>query len=242
MAVVQETTPTLAPFHFVPSDFDGMLSLHGTEAELRLAARCPCWNAQTGQPDPACMVCYPFGYVWDAPSTLKVFGPSRRGMRKYEMEGSLDVGDAWFTFPVGVKPPHYSRIVLTGSELVVDDYLTKGTEDRVRYSKVIQALSARYSTRDPSSGAPYTRENVTLGVGIDIALDTNMRDVLWGEPDPPVPDGTRYVLRLSVRPEYIVWEPQDRNEGGEDMPYRYLCKRLDYFLHPRGTAQEEQSY
>jgi hypothetical protein len=233
MAVLAAAPQTFRPFHHEPAALDALLTAHGAPAALRLAMRCACWNPKTGQPDAGCKVCFPYGYVWDAAQALKVFGPSRRGMRKYEIEGTLEVGDAWFTFPVGIRPSHYSRLVLTASEVTVDDLLTKGTEDRIRWSRVVAAEAAHYTRRVPTTGHPYEIELVPLvldGAMPDLAVVGNQ--ITWLNLS--IPDGTRYTLRLRVLAEYVIWDVQDRNEAGVVLPYRFLAKRLDFLLHPRG--------
>jgi hypothetical protein len=216
--------------------FDEVIAAHGSPAELRLARPCPCWLASTGQPDPACTACFPFGYLWTAPVTLTVWGPNRKPMRRYEAQGTYELGDAFFTFPTGIRPTHYSRLVLPLSTLAVTDILTKGHEDTIRYAHVLSVEGAEWSRRTPATGAPYQRETVPLTIeGRDVGtpdLRITGRTVTWL--NSAIPDGTRYVVRCTTYAEYVVWEVQDRNEGGTVQPYRALCKRLDFLLHPKG--------
>jgi hypothetical protein len=226
--------------HFDPAEFNALIEAHGADAQLRIAHRCGCWDANTGRPDPACISCYPYGYLYDPVTTVKVWGPNRKGLRHYLKEGTVEVGDAFFTFKTGMQPTHYSRIVLPLSTLTVDDILTKGSEDRIRWAWVLAVQGAKYNVRNPPTGSPYTTDPVALqieGVGTpppvdpDIAISGNT--ITWLKQN--LPDGTRYVVRFDTYAEYSVWEPQDRNEGGLAMPYRYLCKRLDYLTHPRSA-------
>jgi hypothetical protein len=69
----------------------------------------------------------------------------------------------------------------------------------------------------------------------------NGRQLVW-PPGSSIPDGTTVSVRFTGCVEYGVWEVQDRNEGGNQLPYRALCKRLDYYLHPRGPMQPPLSY
>jgi hypothetical protein len=219
-------------FHFSAPAFDGLIAAHGSPAELRLATRCACWRVDAGQPDPACMACYPFGYLWDPPMTVTVFGPGRRGLKRYEEEGAIEVGDSWFTFPSGLTPTHYSRLVLPSSRRIVDDLLTKGVEDTTRWSYVLGVQAAHYTRRVPPTGQPYTVEVVPLVPGTDFTMAG--RTVQWSNPS--VPDGTRYTLRLETHDEWVLFNEQDRNEAGVVMPYRWQCKKLDFLVHPRGTG------
>jgi len=231
--------PAFSPFHMEPAELDGLLDAHGAPAEIRTAMRCGCWAASSGQPDPGCDRCYPFGYVWDAPVTCRVYGPSRRGLRRYELAGTLDVGDAWFSLPTGMRPPHYSRIVLTASEITVDDTLTRGREDVIRFSRPVAVTRAHWSQRTSAPGVtPVTRTNVPLVLGTDLSVSG--RRVTWIAETPP--PGTRYVLQLRALAEYIVWEPQDRNEAGVALNYKFLCKRLDFLRHPAEGVEGMDTY
>ncbi len=232
-----------APFgelHFDPAEFDGMLAQNGSPADLRFAMRCACWDDQTGEPDPACMQCFPFGWVWEAPQTVNVFGPNRKPTRRVDAAGTYDIGDAFFTLPSGLEPPRMSRLTMTLSTLTVWDALLKNKEDVIRFPTVLGIDRAWHSTRTPPSGGQYGRSNLDLtfsGATPDITVTG--RQVTWN-PANTLPDGTPYVVRFKTYAEYLVWEQQERNEGGRVLPSRFLCKRLDYYLHPRGT--KEASY
>lgn len=228
-----EAATAFDDFHFSGPSFDALIAAHGSPAELRRAMRCACWDAKTGQPDPACMNCYPFGYLYDPPETITVFGPGRRGLKQYEDQGSIEVGDCWFTFPREIMPTHYSRLVLPISQCVVDDLLTKGKEDVIRYSHVLAVQAAHYTRRVPPAGPDYAVEVVPLTPGVHFTLAG--RKVTWN--DHTIPDGTRYTLRILTYDEWVCWNEQDRNEHGHIMPVRWQCKRLDFLIHPRGTEQ-----
>lgn len=234
---IYEPASALDEFHFEAEAFHDLLKINGArEAMLAKAMRCGCWDPLTGQPDPACQLCYPFGFIYEEPVAVAVFGPNRKPTRRFEQLGVFDPGDAWFTFPPGVTPPFASRIILPQSVIEVDDVLTKGKWDITRFGHVVELQRAIYSTRTPASGAPYTRENVDLTwneVGADFTFAG--RTVTWDVAS-AVPDGTNYVLKMKVYSEYICWDAQDRQEDGKPMPYRVLCKRLDYFKHPRSAA------
>ena len=226
-------------FHLRPPDFDDLLRRSGSPAELRFAMPCACGTSRMGEPDPACLVCFPYGVVWDAPQTLKCFGPNRKPTFRVDTAGSYEIGDAYFTFPTGIVPPFLSRITLPLSVLTLTDQLVKGTEDGIRYPTVLAVEKAHYTRRNPPTGHPYVTEIVPLTLGTDVTVDG--RRLVW-PPASPVPDGTLVSVRFAARVEYGVWEPHDRNEGGNQLPYRFLCKRLDYYLHPRGPAEPQASY
>jgi len=222
----------LDEFHFEPAQFDALLEQNGTPAELRLATRCSCWEARSGQPDPACAQCYPFGYLYEAPDATKVHGPSRRGMLKLIEAGIAQLGDAMFTFKPGIVPSHGTRLVLPRSRVRESDTLTKGKEDTIRWSRVLAVEAGHYTRRVPPSGSPYVTETVPLvldGPSPDITITD--RRVTWN--NAAIPDGTRYVLRILTNTEFCVWDLQDRHEGGNEQPYRALGKRLDFLLHER---------
>lgn len=236
------TDPTVGGVHFDPARFDALIATHGQAVELRRASRCPCWDPRTGQRDPAHGECYPFGVLYDAPETLTAWGPMRKRGRRYEPAGELDEGDVTFTFPTGTPVPVFSRIVLPGTTLVVDDLLTKGSADVIRYGHVLAVEQGRY--RRQVSEDPYEVEAVELAIE-DVgtpppdapAIRVVDRRIEWL--DATIPDGTRYVLRFRTHSEWVVWEPQERSEGGQTMPYRYVAKRLDYLLHPRGEEARD---
>jgi hypothetical protein len=222
-------------FHLRPKDFDALLRRSGSPCELRYAMPCACGSTRLGEPDPACMVCFPYGQVWDAPRTVYVFGPARKPTFRVDTPGSYETGDAYFTFPTGIVPPFFSRITLPLSVLTLTDQLVKGSEDVIRYPMPLVVDKAHWSRRVPPSGHPYVTELMPLVLGTDVVVDG--RRFVW-PPDSPVPDGTIVTVRFTARVEYAVWEAHDRNEGGNQLPYRAICKRLDYYLHPRGPEPQ----
>lgn len=238
MAIQKSQGVALSSFHFDRREFDELLTQHGTPAELRVAKRCACWLAETETPDPACNLCYPFGYLYDAPVTLKVHGPNRKPMKRIEQVGTLELGDAFFTLPSMHQPPTYARLTLTKSILTVDDILTRGREDILRFSRVLQVVSAHTSRRDDVAGGKVAVVNVPLTAGTDYVVDLATRKVTYPGGS-AVAVGGRVVFVCRVASEWILWDTQDRNENNEPMPYRFLAKRLDYLLHPRGKAEEK---
>lgn len=232
--MLTEDVASFDAFHFVPGQFDALLAAHGTDVALRLAMRCACWNADSGRPDPACTLCFPFGFLFDAPVTVRAYGPNRKPTRRVDTPGSFEVGDAFFTFPTGVKPTYFSRLVLPTSEILVDETLTKGSEDTIRFSHVLGVEKAHATRRNPPTGHPYVTEVVPLTLGTDFTLSG--RTIVWPGGSTHA-NGTRYVLRLRTLEEYVVWETQTRNENGQDLPWRCLCKRVDFLTHPKAPAE-----
>jgi len=235
--LLTEDIASFDDFHLQPESFDALTRAHGTQAKFRLAMRCACWGAETGRPDPACTLCFPYGFLWDPEQDVIVFGPNRKPTRRPDAAGTFEVGDAFFTFPTGVKPTYFSRLVLPTSEILVDETLTKGSEDTIRFSHVLGVEKAHATRRNPSTGHPYVNEIVPLALGTDFTL--NDRTIVWPGGS-ALATGTRYVLRLRTLEEYVVWEIQTRNENGRDLPWRCLCKRVDFLTHPKAPA--EQSY
>lgn len=242
MAVTEEPGVTFdRGFHFVPAEFDDeLLEQHGTTALLRFAEPCACWDDKTGNPDPACGLCFPLGFQYDAAVATKVFGPNRKPLKKFEQEGQIELGDAFFTFKSGVTPPHGSRFVLPVSKLVVHDTLTRGREDIFRFAHVLEILQAHTVRRTPPTGTPYENVRVPLVVGDDFTVDLATRRVTWTTDK--VPTGGRVVVRIKTHAEWMVWEERDRNEHDQEQPRQYLCKRYDFLLHPRGSATPPRSY
>lgn len=216
-----------------PQRFDDLLTRLGVDVTYRPATRCACYEAKTGAPDPACTLCFPYGVVWGAPQSLRVFGPNRKPTRRPDMQGVYEASDVFFSFPTGFTPTYGARLTLP-TKLTVDDTLTRGKEDRVRYPTAETLLAAWYVQRNPPTGSPYVNERVELVVDTDVTFDAATGRVTIVNPTVP-PAGTRFMVQVRARTEYFVWETQDRASGGVDMPYRALCKRLDYFLHPRGA-------
>lgn len=225
--------PGFADNHLDPAALDALIDRSGTTATLRIATRCGCYDVRTGAPDPACMLCMPFGVIWDDPVPTKVFGPNRKPTRRQDAAGNFDASDAFFTFKTGILPPRGSRVTLPLSQLVVDDMLVKGERDVIRYPNVVAVEAAFYMGRDQPEGSEYNvvKHDLTF-TGSTPHLTFAGRQVTWAVGS-AVPDGTVYRVRFKALVEYLVWEDQDRNEGGNALPGKCLCKRVDYLLHPR---------
>lgn len=230
MTVQQQAVATpIEPFHFNAAEFDALLEQNGTLAELAIAMQCPCLDLRTNRPDAACRNCYPDGLIYEAPIPITVHGPDRKGLRYRDQAGIVEAGAAYFTMPTGVRPARGSRLVLPLAEITVSDRLVRGKEERIRFAQVVAVEKAMTSRRVPPTGS-YDVELVELVDGVDYVVSG--RDVTW--PNDTVADGAVVALRLRVKVEYLVAEVQDRNEDGKLMPFRYLCYRREYMLHPRG--------
>lgn len=218
-------------YHLVPEEYDALKRANGTRALVSFATLCPCWNLDTGSRDPACKLCFPLGRLYDAPVEAWVHGPNRRIMRQVTAEGSFDSAEVFFTLPSTMRAPDGTRILLPDALETVSDILCKGREDVIRFAQVVALEQAVRVVRNPPTGHPYENELVPLEDGVDFTLDG--RTVVWPGGS-PVPDGARYTLRLTVRPEYVVWgEPRTRVENGRQLPSQYQTKRYEFLLHPK---------
>src|SRR5215471_4032249 len=217
-----------------PLKFDALIANLGIDVQYRPAMRCACYREASVLPDPACTLCFPYGVVWSDPVSIVAFGPNRRPTRRPDLTGVYEASDVFFTFQTGFTPTYGSRLTLPDTTLIVDDTLTRGKSDVVRYPTCQKLLAAWYTQRNPPTGDPYVNEKVNLTPDVDVALDPATGAITFTNPNVPAA-GTRYVVQVQARSQYFVWEVQDRAAGGTVMPYRALCKRLDYFLHPRGN-------
>lgn len=232
MAVSSESM-AFDDFHFDAGDLDALLRANGTRALIRIASLCGCYNEETGGRDPGCKLCYPVGKVYDEPIEAWVHGPSRRVMRQVTEQGSFDSAEVFFTLPSTIKASDGTRIVIPDATERVSDILTKGSEDVIRFAHVVGVEQGLRVVRNPPTGHPYLNELVPLELGTDFTIEDGRR-VVWPVGS-PVPDGSRYVLRLLVQAEYVVWgEPQTRVENGKAMPSKHQTKRYDFLLHPKG--------
>ena len=162
-------------------------------------------------------------------------GISWKPTRRPDTAGEFDAADAFFTFPTGITPPYGSRFVLPISQPIVHDRLLKGSEDVFRYAHVLAVLGGHYIRRVARSGiSPTQYDNVRVNVveGTDFSVNLTTRRVSWiGS---AIPAGTRVVFRLKTYAEFVCCETRDRNEGGQEMPWSILCRRMDFLIHPRG--------
>jgi hypothetical protein len=232
------TTPPPAPDPGVcgldPAKFDALIGNYGMQVAYRSATRCACYRFPSGQPDPGCTICFALGLVWGDPESIMVYGPNRKPTRRVDLPGQYEIGDVFFTFQSGFLPNEGARITLPNSPLIVDDILTCGKEDRIIYSTAFNLSAAWYVVRDPPTGDPYVNVRVDLTPDVDVFLDPDTKRVTYADPSNP-PVGTRVLIQVNTLTEYIVSEVQDRYSGSALMPYRALCKRYDYYLHPRGN-------
>ncbi len=222
------------------SEFNDEIQAHGVDVLLRRGIQCPCFDAATGQPDPGCSACDGFGYVWDAGSTVRAFGPNRRINRNYETPGLIDLGDAYFTFAADSFVGYMDRMKVPSEIIVVSELFTKGqvnaltgaTKEKSRFQKIITPVErAVWSKRNPPSGTPYTYDLTELAEGVDFTI-VNGNQINWLAGSPPA-EGARYSLRFRTEAEYLVWAPRGRAEGAQQMPAQYLCKRLDFIRVPQ---------
>lgn len=234
--------PSLSNAQLSVAAFDNLIRSHGMPAQLRQARKCPCWRLDSGQADPACTLCRPYGVLWDDPIDTIVLSTNRRPRRQQADDGTFEAGDTPFTFLSGVVPTVMARLTLSSAELLVDDLLTKGKEDTIRYSTVLGVERADYTVRNPPTGEPYENQLVSLRIeGITASPDIRVtgREVTWL--NGAIADGTRYVIRFRTHPEFALWEVRERHEGTTKLPYVATAKRIEYLIHPRGETKAVQS-
>lgn len=227
--------------HLNPQDFNAEIAAHGLNVTLKRGIQCPCLKKESGQPDPGCTACEGWGYVWDAGVPVQTFGPNRQINRLFEEPGSIDLGDAYFTFPSETFVSHMDRMVLGDEIIIYSELFTKGevntltgaTREKSRFTKILTPVErAIWSKRAPSTGHPYTTGLIELTENVDFGI-INGNQVSWlGGGDPP-DEGARYSIRFKTWAEYFIWAPRGRAEGSTRQPYRYLCKRLDFIRGPQ---------
>jgi hypothetical protein len=218
-------TDTTGHTHFDAAQFDAEIEAHGTPALWRKAADCPCVDDRTGQPNPMC----PFhvrGVIWDTGSSIKVLAPGRQRREIYDEAGEWMQGFIVLTFPSAITPGHQDRVDFTAAEMVVNnEVLTRGAVDRLDRSlervRVAPVLEVERCIAIVNDAVVDYISGLDFSVGADGA-------VTWAAGRGPAA-GTQYSLRVRVRPTYVIWAPQSRDEGGSRQPYRAMAQRMDFF-------------
>lgn len=226
--------------HFDPAKFNALITSHGVSIRYWRGVICPCFRDDA--PDPTCNLCDGAGaHYYEAPTTLKVFGPNRKVMREQERTGSYAPGMASFTFPSEFFAKVFDKFEVVKERIAVDETLVKGevnpgtlaSREKLRFETVHAVERVEASRREPATGAPYVYVSIPLVVGTH--LDVENRTVTWMPAgDALVADEQRYSVRYITNAVYLVWAPRQRAENDVRQPYQFDCRRLDYVNRVQG--------
>lgn len=212
--------------HLNPADFDGEIRAHGAAATWRRARLCPCIEETTGHRSLDCLLCED-GVLWDAGEPVRILSMNRVRDDVYDVTGQRLAGMVSLTFSTGISPGHLDRIELLSAVMPVNN-----------------ERHVRGATRKP--GGPSTErlriypalsiefcEAIVAGVLTPYAFWTDFvveadGTIVW-QPGRGPADGVAYTMRYTVRPTFLCWSPQSRDEGGQRMPYKCRAQRYDFF-------------
>lgn len=215
--------------HLDPARLDVEVDEHGLKALWRRVRTCPCIDPRTLQADIGCPICLDEGLLWDAGQGLKVLMTGRSKRDQYGDVGSWINGFAPITFPSLIVPGHYDRVELIESLMIVRQILKRGDTDRLARSRErlrfrTAVVAVEYlEAIDP--GDPSATQQFAAGTDFNVDVDGS---ILWEAGQGPA-EGTQYSVRYSARPTYIVWVPQEREEGGQKLNYKVQAQRFDFF-------------
>lgn len=219
--------------HFDAAEFDAFIEAHGTPALWRKARTCPCIDPLTGQATIGCPVCGDLGVNWDAGAPCKILAAGRERRDTYDVVGAWMQGMFQATFPSTITPGHLDMIEFTAAVMVVNnERLTRGAADKLGRSR------ERCRVR-PVIEVEYA-EAIVAGVleryfpVLDFTID-QAAVITWGAGRGPSVE-TQYTLRYVARPNFVVWAPKSRDEGGTRQPYRALLQRLDFYDFNRAAG------
>jgi len=212
-----------------PKRFDEEIEHHGIAARWHRSRTCPCIDPRTGQAEIGCPVCLDEGVLWDEGTALKVLMPGRSRKDEYADVGHWMNGFVSITFPSKVVPGHYDKVELSESLMIARQVLVRGatnklgrSRERLRYREAAVAVEycEAIDPGDPAAVLSFsTPDDFSLGpTGV----------VEWVPGHGPA-SGKQYTVRYQARPTYIVWSPQEREEGGQKLPYRVQAQRLEFF-------------
>lgn len=213
--------------HFRAPDFDAEITAHGTPARWRRARMCPCFNPATGHPAIDCGVCTE-GLLWDDGELVRILAASRRREDVYDAAGQRMEGMCVFTFPTGLTPGHLDRIELTAAVMTVNNELhIRGQVDKATPPRSTERL--RIAPALEIEFCEAILDGVRTGYTFFEDFTVDAAGAITWQPGHGPAAGTRYSMRYTTRPTYLVWSPQSRDEGGARMPYRARAQRYDFF-------------
>ena len=204
---------------FNVNSLNQMISNLGQTCVWEQASRCPCRSTRTGGASVACPVCNGAGFVWTSPTTCIIGVEGFRVDKQYAMWSEVEKGDQIATIPsdsAAYSAGEYDSFTMLDAEIRIDQILTKGSADRLKYRTVL-SLDGAWGI---VAGA-----RVDLVQGLDFTLNGNL--ITWTSSAIPV--GAQYSITYVARPEFYVYRTlvSDRPHGHVPLPRKVHLKGTD---------------
>jgi hypothetical protein len=121
---------SFAAFHFNPAEIDGLIRVHGSDAEYRKGSVCPCSRIETGMGAVGCDVCRGLSWVYPQKRRgwCRFLDSSRTASAKWEPSGFVTSGTLSVTFPSGLVPAAGDMLLPCGEIHVVHEQFHRGVQ------------------------------------------------------------------------------------------------------------------
>lgn len=227
-----------------PARFNRFLHRIGQRVDWRPSHACPCRQAYSGTPDPACLYCGGKGRRWGAAQASLAGISSRDIARQLAPMAILDSGDVMLIIPSD-EPVYaigeYDRVSLTDRTEPFSLNLIAGVNVPLHWDPValdavswivdgdlIEQPRTWETVTDPATGETSTVETTPW------TLDSHHRPVWDPDADPyrGPPAETPYVITGRRHPEYFCYLTLalDRpHHAGAALPRRVVLRRFDLF-------------
>lgn len=122
---------------FKVGSFDALIDKHGYYLEHYHALQCPCYDLQTGHPDPTCQYCES-GWQYYGRQEIQGIITGLQSEKQFIEPGGLLLGTMQLTVKAEVDLGYHDRIVNRKSLIAFSELLIRGTgeTDRARFEMV----------------------------------------------------------------------------------------------------------
>ena len=199
----------------IVDDLNGMLNRLGQRWSWRRAYRCPCVQAATNQPNPACPICTGRGWMYEAAGVEGVAGVSGATVqRQWKDFGTFEAGDV---------------VVSVGSDSAL---YAVGPYDRIRQMDSDEPFSMVWQPGQKLKFLPTMIERAfwVAGAAVNDLPPPTVGDdgaVTWTTP-PPAKTPVSFTGRRPV--EYFVFQDIPVARGhqlGDTLPRKVVLRRFD---------------
>ena len=198
-----------------------MLTNLSQSATWEKASLCPCKVKRTGGADTQCPICRGNSIIWAIPIGCRVSLQSMKTNRDFAMFTAWEKGDIMVTLisdSDAYDAGEFDRFTLMDSKLRLDQVLTRGSSDTIKYSSVVGI--------DEAWGI-VNGLRVDLTQGVDFTLTNNL--ITWLTNVLPI--GNQYSLMYVAHPQYYVYRDlvMDRPHGSRTLPRKVHLRLMELF-------------
>lgn len=188
---------------FKVKEFTDQINKLGYNIGIQIAILCPCYDLETGQPDPNCSFCDNGYYYEPSYESKAIFSGIKQG-KVFDESGAWISGMSYISTKPNIHLAYHDRIVNTDSAMVHTEHLQRIATETTKYDIIESYIDERKTIKLPvtiisivAGAIKHWRHNSDFRI--------NKGKLTWFPGKGPAIDD-RYSVRYYCNPVWIVLE------------------------------------